>query len=247
MLFIRTLLAIWIVQWIFFLIASFFKTDKVTDLAYGMTFAGIVTWLFFSYWSSSVHWLLFLLVCIWWVRLAWYLFLRIIVMKKDDRFDWIRENKKSFGKFWLLQWVTIFLLLLPVIMIYTKNNLWLHRITIVWWMIWFSWILIETLADRQKFNFKRQNPTYRVDTWLRSKSRHPNYFGEMLVWWGVFIVCVPYLWWYEYVSIISPFMITWILLFVTWIPPLEAEWERKYGEIAEFQEWKNKTNQLFPR
>jgi len=229
--------------------ASYFKTDKVTDLAYWMTFAWLISWLFFMYWSTSAHALLFALIVVRWVRLACYLFMRILVIKKDKRFDWIRENKKSFWKFRLLQWVAIFILLLPVLVIFTKEWLVTHWISILWWIIWIIWICIESIADWQKFIYKRQNPEHWVDVWLWSKAKHPNYFGEMLFWRWIYLVCVPYLSWLGYATVASPFMITWLLLFVTWIPPLKEQWERwerKYGDIAEFKEWKENTKLLFP-
>lgn len=239
-------LVILAIQFFFFLIAMKRKTDKVTDLAYWSTFALVAFWLLITHEYSLPTLLLSLLVIAWWVRLAWYLFMRILAIGKDARFDWIREDVKSFAKFWTLQAVMIFILILPVLIVFTQSWLqsdWMLR---VWVLIWFAGLIIEWIADWQKFVFKRENPHHRVDSWLRSKAQHPNYFGELLVRRWLFFACLPYLSWIQYLAIISPLGITWLLLFATWIPPLKKQRKKKYGDQKEFQNWLDKTNLLIP-
>lgn len=230
----------------FAMIAIVWKTDKVTDLSYGLTFVVCALWLLIRVWDWMVDMLLALVVMVRWARLAGYLFVRILAIGKDKRFDGIREQRRSFIKFWILQAIVIFLLLLPVIVVMNQSGLTINILTTVGLLVAFWWVLIETLADWQKFTFKRQNPHTRMRTWLWSKARHPNYFGELLMWWGVYIACLPFLSAWAYLTIISPLSISIVLLFVTWIPPLEEQWEKKYGDKKEFQDWKKETNLLVP-
>lgn len=241
---------IWIVlliQWCFASIAILWKTDKVTDLSYGLTFVVCVLWLFFSYGDSLMDVTLTLVICLRGVRLAGYLFVRILAIGTDKRFDGIREKPRSFGKFWLLQAVIIILLLLPTVIVMWKDTVGFQVLSMMGTLVSLGWIAVQTLADFQKYQYKRQNPHHRVDTGLWKKSRHPNYFGEMLMRWWVFVACIPVLSGREYLSVISPLSITRILLFVTWIPPLEEQWEKKYWDQKEFQDWKEKTNILWLR
>jgi steroid 5-alpha reductase family enzyme len=108
-------------------------------------------------------------------------------------------------------------------------------------------LYIESIADRQKFQFKRQYPTKRCNTWLWSKARYPNYFGEMLFWIGIYGVALSGLQWIQVVLwLLSPCIIIRLLLFVTGIPPLEKEHEQKWGQDLERRDYEKKTNLLFP-
>jgi len=244
--FLSVLWIILLIQLVFAAIAIVLKTDKVTDLSYGLTFVICVRWLFLNHGDSLLDFNLLILISLRWVRLAGYLFLRIMAIGKDKRFDRIREKPGSFVKFWILQAAIIILLLLPTVVVMPKDGVGFSLVSMVWVLVVLWGLLIESVADWQKYSFKRQNPTHWVNTWLWKKARHPNYFGEMLVRWGLFLVCLPVLSWWEYLTVISPLALTRILLFITWIPPLEKQREKKYGDQKEFQDWKESTNVLFP-
>jgi len=112
---IYAFLIILVLQIIFFIYAAVKKTDKVTDLSYGLTFVITSLSIYFLNieYSSIFKILLLATVVIWGLRLAIYLFVRIIKTGKDKRFDGVRENFKKFGSFWLLQAISIFVILLP--------------------------------------------------------------------------------------------------------------------------------------
>src|SRR3990167_9620317 len=115
---IFALFVIFAIQVVFFALAASLKTDKFTDLSYGLTFVTAVLFLFFTKSSQSlVQTITALLITVWGLRLALYLFVRILKTKKDARFDKIREDFFKFGKFWLLQAISIFIILLPVLVI----------------------------------------------------------------------------------------------------------------------------------
>lgn len=237
---------VFVIQLICFLIAYFFQTDKLTDVSYGGTFVIVMIFLLSKSQMSLVHVTLTGLIVLRWIRLWVYLFSRIKRMKSDKRFDSMRPSFIKFGAFWMLQATSIVILLLPMMIVMNKQ---IHHTTwfiCVWWAITLWGIVIESLADRQKYQFKKTHPKRRCDVGLWSKARHPNYFWEMLVWRGLWIICIPYLGGREWISILSPIWITFLLVKVSWIPYLAPKREEKYGKDPAFQEWKKKTNLLVP-
>ena len=237
------------IQLICFLIAYLFQTDKLTDISYGGTFVMVVLYLFSQSQGTLVHGVLAGIVVLRWVRLGIYLLSRIHHMSRDQRFDTMRSSIVKFGGFWLLQAVSIGILLLPVMIVMSKNIGQIDQISFfvyIWWAISLLGICVESIADRQKYQYKKQHPKRRCDVWLWSRARHPNYFWEILVWRGLWIVCVPYLSGREWVSIISPIWITVLLIKISWIPYLAPKREEKYGDDPEFQEWKRRTRMLVP-
>lgn len=237
-----------VIQLLFFAFAAAARTDKLTDLAYGMTFVAVALFLYMEVSSQQVSQLYIVIaVVVWGIRLAGYLFIRILSMKTDKRFDGMRENVRSFAKFWLLQAVTIFVVSLPVVFaLHGWSEQAVVRQTIVGGWIFLLGRLLESIADRQKYMYKQNNPHHRVDRWLWSLSRHPNYFGEMLVWRWIFLMSMPFLSWWERISIASPVWISLLLLFVSGIPLLEKSWEQRYSHDSAWQDYKKHTRLLVP-
>lgn len=244
-----SLLIILIIQIVFFLGAALFKTDKVTDLSYGMTFV-VLVWVFiFQNPSPSLfHILIAGMVTIWGIRLSGFLFLRIMKTKRDKRFDGVREHFLKFARFWLLQAVAIFIIMLPSILGLSKASSMLSFVSFLGLGFWIVGILIESIADWQKFVFKNkiENKDKWIDSGLWHYARHPNYFGEMTLWWGLYLFVLPTLGGIEYVSVVGPIFITCLLLFVSGIPPLEKIYSQKYKGDMEYQKYRNSTRLLIP-
>jgi steroid 5-alpha reductase family enzyme len=234
-----------VIQAVFFLYAALHKTDKLTDLSYGLTFiivSGII--LLFSGFSA-VKAILFLMVFLWAARLAAYLFIRILKTQKDDRFDGIREDPLKFAQFWTLQGIAIWIILLPATILFSKS-VGFSVLSLFGLITWLKGFVIESVADMQKSAFKAAGNKGIITTGLWKYSRHPNYFGEILVWSGIFLYALPYLQGLELLSIASPIFITILLVFVSGIPPLQKKQEEKYGKDKGFQEYKRKTSVLIP-
>lgn len=247
---IQTLILSLAVQCVFFAFAAWRKTDVVTDLSYGLTFIILAIYAFIFHSPHHLaHGLLVGMVTIWGVRLAGYLFMRILIIKSDKRFDGIRERFWEFAKFWVLQAISVWLILLPV----QVTLIWGTGDGIAWAMslgllLWLLGLGIETVADLQKFFFKL-NPKHAgqwTDVGLWSKARHPNYFGEMLTWWGVFMYAATLIAGWGWLSIIGPIYITSLLLFVTGVPPLEQSYQKRYGKNEAYRAYKARTNLLVP-
>lgn len=249
---ILSLLISLIIQLIFFAFAYKFKTDKVTDLSYSLTFMliaillGIINRESVDLYKIALIWI----VCLWGSRLAGYLLMRIIKMKTDKRFDGIRENFKSFLGFWILQAFTVWIVMIPV-SIFISIPIRLESNSIfpaIGFIIFIVGLILETFADIQKFNFKSkpENKDKWIQTGVWKYSRHPNYFGEILVWIGVFIFTLINFTSIQIIGIVSPIFITILLLFVSGIPILERKYNQKYKDNAEYQMYKNSTSLIIP-
>ncbi len=247
---IITLLISLTVQTLFFIFAASFKTDKVTDLSYGLTFLIIaIALLFLAPQITIPVVILVLMVSVWAVRLAVYLFQRILKIKKDKRFDGIRENFLKFAQFWFFQGLTVWLIMIPSTLYLTQEtNQQLKPLNFIGIVIWLVGLVIEGIADAQKFKFKNdpENKGKWIEIGLWKYSRHPNYFGEILCWWGVFIYTISSLMRWEYLGIISPLYITFLLLFVSGVPTLEKKYDERYKDNEEYWDYKENTSVLIP-
>lgn len=240
------LIASFAIQAIFFVFAAVFKTDKVTDLSYCLSFIVISLTVFFLH--DKYHWTRFLItgsILLWGVRLGTYLFLRIIKMGKDKRFDERRENVSRFLRFWILQAMAVWSVILPSVVYLSLDSkpvfTWISILGVALFVTGFT---IETISDWQKYRFKRApgNSEKWISTGLWKYSRHPNYFGEFLLWWGLFLVVLPELRGVLYLTAAGPLALTLLLLFITGIPPLEKSAERAYGNFDEFKEYRKRTS-----
>jgi steroid 5-alpha reductase family enzyme len=238
-----------LIQAVFFSFAWRYKTDKVTDLSYGLTFILISLYLLSGTNRYAYQAWLVTMVIIWGVRLAIYLFIRIHKIGRDKRFDEMRNNFIKFASFWLFQGLAVWIILLPVTYsISLDKYLPVNSIMWVGLGIWFLGLSIETLADMQKFVFKNkvENKGKWIEQGIWKYSRHPNYFGEMLVWWGIFIATLPFQAGWSYLTVIGPLFITYILLFVSGIPTLEQKYDLRYKNSTKYQAYKKRTSLLIP-
>jgi steroid 5-alpha reductase family enzyme len=234
------------VQAIFFAVAASLKTDKVTDLSYGLTFVLLAAGLVWTTGrSDSPALVLAAMVAAWGIRLAGYLVFRILQIGRDVRFDGIRERPVAFAKFWLLQGFAVWAIMLPVTLWFGTAGGWSGD-KLLGASAWLAGLVIESVADAQKFRHKT-SPGGR-DRWtevgLWKRGRHPNYFGELLCWWGIFVFAARDLGAWSLLAVAGPAMITVLLLFVSGIPPLEASARRKWGHLPEYQAYRARTRML---
>lgn len=224
------------------------QSDKATDLFYSLSFAVLTGVLWFTEADSLMHHLLFGMILLWSFRLGSYLFKRIHAMGKDDRFDEMRKQFIRFARFWALQALSVLILSIPIIIIYQKTNIEFGAVHLLGIGIWALGLLIETIADQQKFAF-RQNPVNDgqfIQTGLWKQVQHPNYLGEILCWIGVFVCAIPSLENWEWLAIISPIWIAFLLIFVSGIPLLQKASQKKYGALKTYQTYQKNTPLLVP-
>lgn len=237
-----------LIQFVFFIPAYFFQTDKLTDASYGLTFI-ILSFIFVLRNEVSMFSeILFCMILLWALRLSVFLVIRIRKIGKDTRFDSMRHSFVRFGGFWVLQGISVWIILLSSVLFFEAEMILFNGWMIVGFLVWLFGLLFESVADYQKFVFKnkKQNKGKWTSVGLWHYSRHPNYFGEMLVWMGIFLYTVSMidLW---FVGILSPLYIILLLRFVSGVPPLERRYEQTFGKNKKYQEYKENTNLLIPK
>jgi steroid 5-alpha reductase family enzyme len=233
-----------------FLIAFRQGTDKLTDISYAVTFVGLVMYnLVVAKELTLSKWILAFMIILWSVRIGTYLLIRINKMGKDARFDDKRDNFWRFSGFWLIQGLTVWVVLIGSSLYFISGVKPITAFMAVGIIIWAVGLAIEAVADAQKFQFiqDKKNKGKWIQSGIWKYSRHPNYFGEIMVWFGVYVYVVSGLTGSEQlVAMVSPLFITFMLLYVSGIPLLEKSADAKWGKDAAYKKYKKSTSVLIP-
>ncbi|XP_053564325.1 uncharacterized protein LOC128654441 [Bombina bombina] len=237
-------------QWVLWAAAAFFQTEKFYDLA------GSGTFILLSH--LTLHWggarylrpkIQTGLITVWGLRLGTFLFMRILRDGQDRRFNGVRENPGTFFIYWTMQGIWIFVTLLPsLILNLEKHDKPLGLRDYFGWSLWIVGFLTQAIADHQKLIFKSDpdNAGKFIHSGLWAYSRHPNYLGEILQWSGLFISASSILSGFQYVSIISPLFVWFLLNYVSGIPILEKQAMKRWGSNVAFQNYIKETPVLWP-
>jgi steroid 5-alpha reductase family enzyme len=242
---------VFLIQWLAFIPAYFLQTEKFFDLTGSLTYISVIILAFiFSKALDARSILLAAMVIIWAIRLGSFLFGRIRKAGKDDRFDEIKPSFIRFLNVWTIQglWVT-FTMAAALVAITTSIRKELDVFAVVGFLVWIFGFAFEVIADMQKsrFNMDLANKGRFIQTGLWSRSRHPNYFGEIVLWIGVAIIALPVLQGWQWVAMISPIFVILLLTRVSGIPLLEKKADKKWGGQEDYEEYKKKTPMLIPK
>lgn len=232
-----------------FLFALWLEDNSIVDVAYGIAFV-LVGWSGLLVLGSghTRQWLSVILITVWGVRLAVHILLRKQGEGEDFRYRQWREEWgktivwRSFLQIFMLQGSVIFLVALPIQLVINAPGGPLGTLDLAGVMIWLFGFGFEAVGDWQLLRFKA-NPENRgriIQNGLWRYTRHPNYFGEAVLWWGIFFIALNAqhgIW-----AIISPVLIAFLLLKISGIPMLEA----KYENHPDFILYKSRTNAFFP-
>ena len=253
----------------FFMLGTTLKNNGIVDVGWGLGFCVLALLLIPIYdvnEPGNRQSLMLLLVLIWGIRLSLFLFIRNVGKPEDFRYaQWRKEWGKwvvvrSFFQVYMLQGLFMLVIAIPILLVYNyvyieypEDGL-IHQLArrdsykdlvitdyIGAGIFAIGW-LFEAVGDQQNFNFKK-NPANEgkvMKYGLWKYTRHPNYFGECLIWWGIALVAVQSQ--YGYLAFISPVIITFLLLKVSGIPMLE----KKYDNNPEYQEYKKHTSAFIP-
>ena len=236
-------------QLFFFAIAWTFKFDKVTDLAGGSNF--LVLALFTLLCGGAQHFhqarslVASIFVMVWAARLSGFLLFRILKSGSDTRFDDKRDNFFKFLGFWVFQMFWVWTVSMPLTVLNSPRvqNFRQPRfgtaLDIVGVILFVIGFLVEAWSDVSKYRFKQKNPKSFCNADVWSWSRHPNYFGEIFLWWGIWLLCLSpsvngpvYGGAYaaQYGSIVGPIFITALLFFISGLPLQEKPAQKKQAE-----------------
>ncbi len=233
---------------LWFIISIFVKRNDVADIAWGIGYILICGFLFLTQEKNPVMNLVYILIVLWGLRLSIHIYLRNKNKKEDFRYKVWREawsNSfyiRSYLQVYLLQGFILLIIISPVINAAYRPALnwsFLTSTGIVCWVIGFYF---QAVGDYQLkiFTSKRKSKDEILQSGLWKYSRHPNYFGEIMMWVGIFIITIPSP--YSLFFSISPALISFLLVFVSGIPLLE----KKYASHPGFAAYKKRTSKLIP-
>ncbi len=234
---------------LWFVVSLVKKRNDVADVAWGLGFV-LISWAsFFLSLQTSVRGLVVnILVSVWGTRLAWHIFKRNRNKPEDYRYLAWRQTWgkwfyiRSYVQVYFLQGMLLFLIALPVLVINQNHGQSLRILEFVGVGVWLVGFCFEVVGDAQLARFIK-NPTNKgklMQSGLWAYTRHPNYFGEVTQWWGIWVLAwaVPN----GYVSIVGPLTITFLILKVSGIPLLE----KKMAAKPEFAEYRRRVSVFFP-
>ena len=252
--FIKVISLIFAIQVIGFIPSFYLKSEKYYDLFGGLTFvSSILLMLFLKFKINSDlnirEIILASCVLLWTIRLSFFLFQRVKRVGKDVRFD---NLKLSFSKFllaWMTQGLWVFMCLFPTLIVFsspTNNEITYFAFGSLTYLIG---LVIEIIADYQKtIHNKLNNKKGKfISSGLWSKSRHPNYFGEFLIWTGITIICFPVFSGFKYLALITPIFIYFLLNYISGVNLLEERAKEKWGNNPEYVKYLKTTPKFFPK
>ncbi len=244
-----------LIHWIAFIPSYFFKTEKFYDISGTLAYLiviGSATFITKELLGEQFFlrsYIVSVLVIIWALRLGIFLFIRVLRNGEDRRF---REPMKSFSKFllwWSMSALWVFLTTLNAVTLiinnYNTTNDYFFFFGI---SLWISGFIFELISDEQKRRFKKdvKNKDLFISSGLWSISRHPNYFGEIMIWVGVFVISIPVLHGVQFLSILSPIFVYFLLTRISGVNLLEERGDLKWGDLEDYKRYKKNTPILFP-
>ncbi len=238
------------INWLVFVPSALTQTERYYDLVGGITYitATVVAVLLSGALDLRAT-LVAAMIMVWSLRLSLFLFLRISRSGGDSRFDDIKNRPPRFFMAWTLQGLWVLLTAAAALAVITGGTREpLGAVGIAGIVVWAIGMIIEIIADRQKSKFK-DNPDNSgkfINVGLWAWSRHPNYFGEIVLWTGMAIVAVPVLQGWQWATLISPVFVAFLLIKVSGIPLLEKKADERWGGQKDYEEYKRRTPVLVP-
>ena len=242
------------INWLVWIPASLWRTERFYDLTGSVTFVAVTALALVaapgpdgeaSVWRVTLA----AMVVVWAVRLGSFLFIRVRRDGSDGRFDAIKVDPVAFLATWTLQalWVSVTAAAALAALTVPEGlgGVW----AVVGLVVWGKGFAIEVIADAQKRRFRANaaNAGRFITSGLWSRSRHPNYFGEILLWCGVALMAVPTLSGWRWLVLISPVFVWLLLTRVSGVPLLEARAAARFGDDLAYGAYVARTPVLVPQ
>ena len=242
-----------LIQWILFVPAFYYQTEKFYDLAGSATYISVVSYIGFqSYFAININIgniLLASFIMLWAIRLGSFLFTRIQKSGQDKRFNTIKPSPTRFFMAWTFQgmWVSL-CSMCALTAIASKNGVILNGYFYIGMLVFIVGFVLEIIADRQKSVFRKnpENKNQFIAHGLWHYSRHPNYFGEITLWLGISIMSLSSLSSWQYITLISPLFTYILLVYISGVRILEISGLEKWGHLESYQNYIRTTPSLFP-
>ena len=237
-------------HWTVFVPSYLLKTELFFDITGSICYLVILSFAIYNKPNIDFRALIiFCLISIWAIRLGSFLFLRVKRKGLDSRFTIMKTKFWWFLFTWTMSGLWVLITSGPAVAVLTtdvtKAISWMGYLGIILWVIGFT---IEVTADNQKSAFlaKEKNKDNFINSGLWAWSRHPNYFGEILLWFGVSLLALPVLSGLQLVTLVSPVFVYFLLTKISGIPMLEARADKKWGGSPNYIVYKKNTPSLFP-
>jgi len=250
----QILIITFVVQWIAYVPAYALKTEKFYDLTGSLTYLSIFIYCLIA--TQSIEHVKFSniivagAIMIWAIRLGSFLFMRIVRDGKDKRFNLIKTSFSRFFMTWTLQGMWVFICSSSALVAITSpTGVIVNNVFILGFLLFFAGFLIEVIADNQKSKFRsiEENRDSFINEGLWSRSRHPNYFGEIILWLGITVMSISSFSGINYLAIFSPIFTYLLLNYISGIRILEARGNEKWGHLDEYNNYKENTPKLIPK
>ena len=250
----NAVLLAYVIHWIAYIPAYVFQTEKFYDLTGSVTYLSVVWFVFLStYQSISLNFgnlILVLLISIWTLRLGLFLFIRIHKAGEDKRFRTIKTSASQFFMTFTISglWVTL-CSMCALVAISSPEGLVMNALTYIGIILFIIGFGIEIIADNQKTAFRsiEANKDSFITSGLWSKSRHPNYFGEVLLWFAIAVISFSSLEGLQLITLISPVFTYILIVYVSGVRMLEDMNDKKWADNEQYKSYKKNTPMLFPK
>jgi steroid 5-alpha reductase family enzyme len=233
MVFLNSAILIWVYMTLWYGVSVLKKRNDIADIAWGLGFILVAG--FSLIFNPNIKLMISLiLISFWGIRLATHIYKRNKNKKEDYRYEQWKNN--AYFKVFVTQGFFMWLICWPILG--SKENIeWFNLIGIAVWVVGYYF---EVVADRQLKEFigQAKNKGKIMQEGLWAYSRHPNYFGEVTMWWGIWLLNLNLNWW----TIVGPLTITFLILKVSGVPLLE----KKYEGNKEFENYKKRVSVFIP-
>ena len=248
----KTVLIVFVIQWVLFIPAYLLQTEKFYDLAGSFTYIFAVLFVFYKSGENLLKYdignlILSIVIIVWALRLGSFLFKRIKKAGEDKRFKEIKKSPTRFFMTWSLQgmWVSV-CSACALTALANPNGVQTNLLFYCGLFTFLTGFILEIIADTQKSKFRSnpKNKDHFINSGLWSLSRHPNYLGEIILWLGITIMSISALSGWQYVTLISPIFTYVLLVYVSGVRLLEASGKKKWGHLEDYKKYLKNTPAL---
>eukprot|EP01126_Amoeba_proteus_P015077 TRINITY_DN166_c0_g1_i1.p1 TRINITY_DN166_c0_g1~~TRINITY_DN166_c0_g1_i1.p1 ORF type:complete len:274 (-),score=31.50 TRINITY_DN166_c0_g1_i1:114-866(-) len=237
------------IQWAGCIHAVLSHTERFYDLIGALTNIFMVVYSYYYSSRSFQQLVCSLTITLWASRLGTFLFYRVLSAGEDKRFRKAKSSPLTMFVFWTLQGIWILMCGLPVHLVNSQIISESDFFFVPGALLFVFGFLFEFISDYQKLKFrsdpKNSNKFIRSGLW--SVSRHPNYFGEIILQFGVYFACLPYFRGIQHLALISPLFTVFLLTRVSGIPILEKSADTRWAKEKDYIQYKKNTPCLIPR
>ena len=243
-------IVIYLVHWLVFIPSWIYQTEHYFDLTGSITYLSALGTVAILHPALDTRGLvLCLLIAIWAIRLGSFLFKRVKRAGGDSRFDPIKINFFRFLLTWTLSGTWVYVTMAAGLAAVTSaDSIGLDAFFAAGLALWLAGFAFEVTADTQKTRFRADpaNEGKFISSGLWSISRHPNYFGEIVLWIGIAVIAFPALSGWQFITLISPVFVIFLLTRVSGINMLERAGKQRWGDNPDYQAYLDSTPALVP-